>query len=515
MQLRLLFETIWYLKPGQLIFQIWDRLYKPKLKWEIAPKHREDVKIVDVISIPDCYKNGLFSFLNVTDVFRGWSDTSHGKLWTFNLNYMDWLRQDSINSEEGEKWIDRFIEDLSDNRVGLEPYPIALRVNNWIKFLVRYPECATAERLKALYSQVKLLSRKLEYKLMGNHLLEDAFALFVASIYFNDNKLYKKASKLLKGQLKEQVLPDGAHFEQSPMYHCILLDRLLDCINFASNSDDEDYKGFLKDIAIKMLGHLESIIWEDGSIPLLNDSALGIAPTAEQIFDYARRLGLAWKPVPLKECGYRKLKRGVFEAIVDVGNITASYQPAHSHADTFNYELRVNGQPFIVDSGISTYEDNGDRHYERSTKAHNTVSVKDKDSSHVWRTFRVGKRAKIKLIKDTPDVIIAEHDGFGRNCTHRRLFNFDNEGNLCIEDFVASKTEAISYIHLAPGIKASKDELQSIFIYMDELPIALEGATGVEILKQKVSTIYNQKEDADVFAISFKGYLKYTISGIA
>ena len=515
MQLRLLFETIRYLKPRQLFYQIWDRLYKPKLKWEKAPMHQEGFKIVDTISRPECYKDDLFKFLNIIDVFRGWNDTKYGMLWTYNLNYMDWLGQDSINSEEGEKWIDRFIEDLPGNRIGLEPYPTALRINNWVKFLVRYPECATAERLKALYSQVKLLSRKLEYKLMGNHLLEDAFALFVASIYFNDNKLYKKASKLLKGQLKEQVLPDGAHFEQSPMYHCILLDRLLDCINFSSDTDDEDYKGFLKDTAIKMLGHLDSIIWEDGSIPLLNDSALGIAPTAEQIFDYARRLGLAWKPFSLKECGYRKLKRGAFEAIVDVGNITATYQPAHSHADTFNYELRVNGQPLIVDSGISTYEDNDDRHYERSTKAHNTVSVKDKDSSHVWKTLRVGKRATIKLIKDSPDIIVAEHDGFGKNCIHQRLFSFNDDGDLCIEDSVASNKEAISYIHLAPGIKASKDELQSIFIYMDELPIALEGATGVEILKQKVSTIYNQKEDADVFAISFKGHLKYTISGTA
>ena len=32
-------------------------------------------------------------------------------------------------------------------------------------------------------------------------------------------------------QLEEQILPDGAHYEQSPMYHCILLDRLLDAIN--------------------------------------------------------------------------------------------------------------------------------------------------------------------------------------------------------------------------------------------------------------------------------------------
>ena len=494
-------ETAIHLKPTQVVYQILDKVSKHKLIATVAPSIKEGVRIIEPIAKYHCCDGNDFTFLNIKDYFRGWNDTSHGMLWAYNLNYMDWLGQDSINSEEGEKWIDRFIEDLPGKRVGLEPYPTALRINNWVKFLVGYHECVTTERLNALYSQVLLLGKKLEYKLMGNHLLEDAFSLYMASIFFNDEQLYKKAAKLLRGQLREQILPDGAHFEQSPMYHCILLDRLLDCLNFSKATDDTDLTDYLIKTAQRMLGHLESIIWEDGSIPLLNDSAYDIAPTAEQIFEYARRLGLRWKPVPLKECGYRKMKRGAFEAIVDVGNMTASYQPAHSHADTFNYELRVNGQPFIVDTGISTYEDNGDRRYERSTKAHNTVSVNERDSSHVWKAFRVGKRATIKLIKDTPDVIIAEHDGFGRNGTHQRLFSWDDEGNLCIEDFVAPETEAVSYIHLAPGIKA--------------LPIAIEGATNVEVLRQKVSFRYNQKEDADVYAISFKGHLKYSIPGTA
>ncbi len=67
---------------------------------------------------------------------------------------------------------------------------------------------------------------------MGNHLLEDAYSLFIAALYFKDDKFYRKSKKMLWQELKEQILPDGAHYEQSPMYHCILLDRLLDCYNF-------------------------------------------------------------------------------------------------------------------------------------------------------------------------------------------------------------------------------------------------------------------------------------------
>ena len=81
----------------------------------------------------------------------------------------------------------------------------------------------------------------------------------------------------------------------------------------------------------------------------------------------------------MKECGYRKLCSTHLEAVVDVGNITATYQPGHSHADTFNYELRIDCRPFVVDTGISTYNKTARRQYERSTSAHNTVTVGNKD----------------------------------------------------------------------------------------------------------------------------------------
>ena len=101
----------------------------------------------------------------------------------------------------------------------------------------------------------------------------------------------------------------------------------------------------------------------------------------------------------------------ILEAVVDVGNITATYQPGHSHADTFNYELRIDCRPFVVDTGISTYNKTARRQYERSTSAHNTVTVGNKDSSEVWGGFRMGKRAKVRVLSDTENEIMAEHDG--------------------------------------------------------------------------------------------------------
>lgn len=73
---------------------------------------------------------GHFSFLGTESAFLGWNDESFGKLWSYNLNYMDYLHQETISFEQAVCWIDKFVDEIEGNRNGLEPYPIALRGSN-------------------------------------------------------------------------------------------------------------------------------------------------------------------------------------------------------------------------------------------------------------------------------------------------------------------------------------------------------------------------------------------------
>jgi hypothetical protein len=485
----LLLRTVKHLKPTQVYHQIKYRLVKAHYVPLSAPSVDMPSLTASPITKFKCLEDDKFTFLNLEHEFSGWNYTENGMLWAYNQNYFDWINQESISVEEGCKWIDRFIEELPGNKVGLDPYPIALRTINWVKFLCRYPDCVTKARQDSLYSQLRLLGKKLEYHLLGNHLLEDAFALYIGASFFNDNRLLAKAEKILLSQLKEQILPDGAHYEQSPMYHCILLDRLLDCVNIRNT---EALAGY----ACKMLGHLDNIVWSDGTIPMLNDSANGIAPMPTQIFDYAKRLGLEWNPIPMKESGYRKLQDKHIEAIVDVGNITATYQPGHTHADTFNYEVRIDGKPFVVDTGISTYNKTERRQLERSTMAHNTVSVDGKDSSEVWGGFRVGRRATVSDVRwkmeEGRGFVEASHDGFAKKC--RRRFEL-SDGRFKVEDWYDG--DAVSYIHLVEGA--------------DENRIEVKGALSVETKPWQYSLEYNKFREGKVIEIRFKGNCNYTI----
>jgi uncharacterized heparinase superfamily protein len=241
-----------------------------------------------------------------------------------------------------------------------------------------------------------------------------------------------------------------------------------------------------------MLGHLDAIIWKDGSLPHFNDSAQGIAPAANQLFDYAKRLGLEWNSIPMIECGYRKYQDDHLESIVDVGSIVATYQPGHAHADTFSYELRINGFPFVVDTGISTYNKTNRRQLERSTIAHNCISPKEKNSSEVWGGFRVGKRCHCVITEERDDLVEAKHDGFDKMC--RRRFEM-KDGTFSVEDWYNG--EAVSYIHLAEEA--------------DENRIKIEGALSVEIKPWFYSHEYNIFREGKVVEIKFKENCKYTI----
>lgn len=515
MNILLFFRTVIHLKLIQLVFQIKNRLKIVNYKDKECGDGVGNCSCHPFIPKYQCYKNESFSFLNITSVFHSWNDIENGMLWAYNLNYMDWLQQKNIYKEDACKWIDKFIEDLPQNKIGLDSYPIALRSINWIKFISQHSDIDRNQLCKwnkSLYSQLHLLEKKLEYHLLGNHLLEDAYACFIGAIYFNETRMFVKAADLLVSQLKEQILSDGAHYEQSPMYHCILLDRLLDCYNFSLNNrrfpNQEQITKNLEDKAVKMLGYLEKILYSDGTFPLFNDSANGIAPMPADLFNYAKRLGIKWQSIDMRESGYRKMQLGEMEAFVDIGNITATYQPGHTHADTFNYELRVRNRPFIVDTGISTYNKTKRRQYERSTSAHNTVSVLHRNSSEVWGGFRVGKRAFVSVKIDKPLLIKASHNGFGKTKIHERTFIL-NEQTFVIQDVITTEDEAISYIHLSNTVII--ENYSNDFVKTNIAIIYLKGAIQVNIVDDFVSEEYNVFKPIVKIEIYFKKQLTYNI----
>lgn len=494
-------KTACHLKPEQMFFRILRKMHKPAFRKLNAPSQTSFGLRTATIPKTQFLFGDLFRFHNIEGGFQGWNDMSHGLLWVYSLNCMDWLEQKDIDPKTGAYWIDMFIKDEPANSIGMNPYPTAIRCMNWLKFLSAHTELATAPRLDSLYSQLIMLSRMTERHILGNHILEDAITLYVGAKAFNDNRLYRKANKLLMRELSRQVLPDGAHFEQSPTYHCVMTEKVLDCLNLTSSAMLEDY-------ARRMIGHLKNIVWSDMTTPLFGDSNYGSESEPPAILDYAKRLGIDSAPAKMNECGYRRYVSERFEAILDVGNITASYQPGHSHADTFNYEMRIDGKPFIVDTGISTYDKNERRQYERGTFAHNTVVYDGLDSSQVWGGFRIASRASVRIIKETDNHIEASHDGFGKSHIHTRSFNINSDG-MTIMDSCPGNAKKVSVIHFSPDTGILSYDTEQI--KTDKATIMLTGATDIQIIDTLVSQEFNKLLPSRCAVISFSGTLTQQI----
>src|SRR5699024_7856348 len=357
-----------------------------------------------------------FTFLNQTQSFEGainWNTNTRGKLWAYNLNYFDYLHQPEMTKEQGLALIRAFIKQIEDNREGLEPYPISLRGINWIKFLNKY-EIQDPAIDANLYAQYQILLDNPEYHVDGNHLMENGCSLLFGACYFRDEQLWDAACSLITQELQHEVLGDGGHYERSVMYHCIILERLLDSYNLLSqNRCFADQDQLEEELAInlqQMLGWLRAVQWESGALPEVNDHVAEMAPSVSGLFEYAQRLGLQAKAVALGESGYRKCSTSNYELLADVGDIGPDYVLGHAHSDTFSFLLRIGGQEVITDTGTSTYENNRRRQMERSTAAHNTVMVDGKEQQEVWSAFRVGRRGHVERLKDEPNEIIARHD---------------------------------------------------------------------------------------------------------
>ena len=505
------FHTLRYLKLTQVYFQLYyklRRVFRKLRKHKLAFNYYKKGAALNFNeAMPKAYESYSFrdnqhhfSFLNLQTSFDyiDWDYAAHGKLWTYNLNYFDFLNQESIHKEEGLLLIHDFIPQLPQLKNANEPYPISLRGINWIKFLSKHNISDQAIDT-ALYSEYLVLMDNLEYHLLGNHLLENGFSLYIGGCYVKDEKLITKGFEIISKELKEQILEDGAHYELSAMYHQILLSRLLDCISIAK----ENHVDVLKVYAQKMSSWLQVISFNNGDIPLVNDAAKNIAPTTSELIAYTKSLGIAAAKGKLSDSGYRKFDFANSELIVDAGKIGPSYIPGHAHADIFNFVFYDNSAPIIVDTGISTYEKNQRRQDERSTFSHNTVEINGANQVDVWGGFRVGKRANVKIDRESATEITASHNGYEKTI-HQRSWKISERGFDILDTVKNKNVSAKAYLHFHPSCTVV---IENNLIKVNNWSIHFNQSKNLYLQPFAYAEEYNKLKESTVAVIEFESSL--------
>ncbi len=480
---QLYFHTLRYLKPVQLWGRIKFRLLLPKLDLRAAPATRlitgawqsPAARRVSILSPT------LFRFLNVEHEILApadWNSPRIQKLWLYNLHYFDDLNAEGAVSrfEWHRDLIPRWIaENPPGQGTGWEPYPLSLRIINWIKWALA-GNALDEEARHSLAVQARYLTQRLERHLMGNHLFANAKALVFAGCYFEGGEAdawLRLGIFILNREIPEQILADGGHFERSTMYHALAYEDTLDLINLsratpAALSRYQHTVSLWSEIIVKMSSWLLAMLHPDGEIAFFNDAAIGIAPSPTVLFSYAARLGLSvaqvlMDVVNLDASGYIRVSLGQAVLLIDAAPIGPSYLPGHAHADTLSYELSLVGQRMVVNSGTSRYGLGQEREWERSTGAHSTVEIDGQDSSEVWAGFRVARRAypfDVSVKREGDAVIVdAAHDGYRRlpgRVVHRRRWILQANRLEVIDIIEGEFSEAVSRVFFHPDIQIRK-----------------------------------------------------------
>ncbi|MCF5901567.1 heparinase II/III family protein [Aeromonas veronii] len=475
----LYFHSLKHLKLIQ-IFNRFEKQFRRLKKCECKFSIRHHTKAWMRFEVNDVSYFGerSFSFLNKKHDVVSWNDTNLEKLWLYNLHYFNELNSVGALSREEQLiglvkcWIDENPPFFGN---GWEPYPISLRVVNWIKYFLSVDKQSSLV-LDSLFQQVYALEQQLEYHLLGNHIFANAKALLFAGCFFEGEKAdfwLEKALKILDKEIVEQVLHDGGHFELSPMYHNVILLDMLDLYNLINIYPHEELKkrrcqwgGVIE----KMLEWGDYMSHPDGEVSFFNDAAMKISPPINVLRKYAQLLGVESTVVNksglcgfeykyLSYSGYVVVNNKALKAILDVAKVGPDYIPGHAHADTLSFELSLFGYRVFVNSGTSLYGVNEERLRQRKTASHNTLEVDGADSSEVWSGFRVARRAyptKPCIVKNNEALEFAcSHDGYSRflnKVTHIRKWRFLENRIEIIDSLKGQFTSAIVYYHLHPDI---------------------------------------------------------------
>ena len=427
----------------------------------------------------------------------GWTGNKKERLWRYNQHYFDDLNgKNPLNRRDWHRDLlsDWLLVNSYAGGVGWEPYPLSLRVVNWIKWDLAEGELSDDCR-ESLYSQGLTLEKNIEYHILGNHLFANAKALIFLGCYFEglDAKRWlDKGSKIIIEELKVQVLCDGGHYELSPMYHCIFLEDILDLINILSAYqliNSEKTLVSLKKVIPSMLTWMREMTFDDGAVSCFNDSATNIAPNPTDLEKYAAKLGLhSLAKARLTEIHYKHLvgsgyiavTRGDVKLVLDVARLGPDYLLAHAHADNLAFEMSSGKQRIFVNSGTSCYGTSDRRSFERSTKAHNTVEVDQDSSSEVWETFRVARRAYpfgLKIDESDGGLSVeCSHNGYKRlhgAPIHTRNWIIEKEKVTVRDTVTGGFRSAISRFIFHPGI---------LITQKDETFFSLTSHDGVDLL---------------------------------
>lgn len=471
-------NTIKYLQPRQIRGQ----LYKPfamKQAYNVGrncPEVRQIKTVIPSLDLDTAYlsrfnvkdiMSNKFTLLSETHLIdlRTW-DIQTSPLWQFNMHYFEYVialaaeyvkQKDNRYYNKVKELVSTWINAHPVGRgAAWHPYTISMRIPNWmicfdlLGDIFVQDTSFRAEVIQSIYAQYRTLLKRQEIWQLGNHYFENLKTILLCSLMFREDDVTEKYTLLLLKEIKEEVLPDGVHFELSLMYHKISMEDLLRIMYWMRQAKMPESEN-IKAIINRMADAIYSLELGMGHTPLFNDSGDGVSKETSAILRSVCELTRhqAERKHVFHESGYYKLHDGPCSLIFDAGKIGPDYMPGHGHCDCLSFEMSLNNKPLFVNSGTYQYQCQY-RGYFRSTRAHNTLTVCGHDQSECWGEHRVARRLYDIEAQYSSGSITGSYTNYLGDKHVRNISLAD--GCLQVLDSVSANTSGTvrSYLHIAP-----------------------------------------------------------------
>jgi hypothetical protein len=369
---------------------------------------------------------------------------------------------------------------------------MAFRSINWIWSSWFFTDRLSGDRelqeliFENLYLQAGHINDHLSFYFSPNtHLTGEALGLLYIGLAFPAMKPAARwaatASRILRSELKKQILGDGGYFEMATWYHRYTIDFYLHYV-LLSGGPDPGESEYLE----RMVRHLVLISEPDGTVPLLGDSdggrllmldgrkesVAGACCTASVMLGDGGLKSLcrsrfaeetmwllgagsrenfdaleATPPEDLhsinRDTGLFCFRNGMTEedsyVLIDCGP-HGWKGCGHAHSDLLSLVWYSGGEMVLTDPGTFTYTGSrGVRDESRGSLVHNTVSVNGRSQSvpgepFRWKSVAAPKYAQARTF-GARGWFAGEHDAWDEyGCSHKRTLYFLDGGLAVVID---------------------------------------------------------------------------------
>ena len=299
----------------------------------------------------------------------------------------------------------------ADNQLHWKSYTIGERISNLIIFFHLTKAVPTSLIQNSINQQVNFLLNRFEYSILGfgNHLFNNARAIYLAGVIFNCSSWKNFAETVIKRDFKKLITVDGFLREGSSHYQYLFSRWVLEVLYFAYLAGDLPIINFFKPIVYQLLRNclFFRVISKDGrnTIPLFGDISPDFSP--KWLENIVENPITSLEKVPsLHESSWNRLWTHLRKPLVrdddfkspdyqsagifaypesgwyrfNVHGYTLfirgerDYIPSHSshyHQDAGHFCLYYRGMPVLVDGGRLNYMDT----FGISPAAHNSIML--------------------------------------------------------------------------------------------------------------------------------------------